>query len=779
MAWAVFTKKKKWGRQTMTKYLQRKRIRWLGEGWKRVHAMLERMARQEEVMFRVIQQSIRRKLHYAFSQWRAYLLQDMKTTHEIWSLKTKQEKKCLGTKAIARVVARLDKKIVCSAFMSWSRSITRRNEREFKQKMLRQAALKYYKFLAMRSYHAWRDFVRARRRMRSFVNKFIAGKKKALIDKGFCTWLEQTRRLEEDCRKDKIVHRIYKLMVGRKAFLSWREFVYLRKKMKSLMTKLVGGKSTVMMNRAFKIWVFRVEGRTDLCRLMDSITRNMRKRILLEGVRRWELYTKESKMHEVLMARYIKGTKMLRLGWNALEKSKMKRAFVFLNLHARMNGCLMTERQKALQYEKTMEKLLRCRSFIVDKCLDKCRVLEQHQYFLRWVAWHLTSTYRKKALGSILKHWGIRTYTTGSNLWQSDVPTLNILARGFQSWKDLYLVGITDQRNRAHQRKRARLAIIKLLRWYEKGRTNKMCRALGFKLWRERVRACGGRTKGVLSLARIFVQGLFDADSVVEVMHIVQQYLRPIAQHGSACFFMADEGRGDFWAILKDKGSGIGMEEFSFGTKKGLVGAAYNTGSIIHVPDAVVDYRFDSRIDLMGGGGDGGGKKLEMVSLPVWNGRGRVLGVLHVIKRRRSRDDERFAVRHLLVLQLCASLVSMAIVRIHGTGSSVTAEEKLTEERVHSLDFESMTGEVLEKAVKVRQSSERVREKLITVTIYARHLEKKCRLYESKIHKAKSRLRALADGTSVLRLADLDSLTRILTQTDLDSTSAVEVPSLM
>ncbi|MBN2451833.1 MAG: GAF domain-containing protein [Lentisphaeria bacterium] len=113
--------------------------------------------------------------------------------------------------------------------------------------------------------------------------------------------------------------------------------------------------------------------------------------------------------------------------------------------------------------------------------------------------------------------------------------------------------------------------------------------------------------------------------------------------------FLFDEITNELWSRVAE---GIGAEEIRFPATAGLAGACFTSGTIINIPDAYADPRFNREVDRRTGY-----RTRNILCIPVLNRKGQKVGVMQVLNRRNgpfTKQDE-------ALLQAFAAQASIAL----------------------------------------------------------------------------------------------------------------------
>ncbi|MEJ2051421.1 MAG: GAF domain-containing protein, partial [Calditrichota bacterium] len=98
--------------------------------------------------------------------------------------------------------------------------------------------------------------------------------------------------------------------------------------------------------------------------------------------------------------------------------------------------------------------------------------------------------------------------------------------------------------------------------------------------------------------------------------------------------FLLDENKNELWSIVA-----MGIEkgkEIRFPADKGISGYVATTGQVLNIPDAYKDPRFNPDIDKKTGY-----KTENMLTMPLSNAEGHILGVFQVLNKKDGPFTER------------------------------------------------------------------------------------------------------------------------------------------
>jgi len=115
--------------------------------------------------------------------------------------------------------------------------------------------------------------------------------------------------------------------------------------------------------------------------------------------------------------------------------------------------------------------------------------------------------------------------------------------------------------------------------------------------------------------------------------------------------YIVDQVKKELWAKVAQRTS----TEIRLPLGQGLAGQSALFGETINVPDAYADARFDRNVDLRTGF-----RTLNMLCVPVWGPKGKVVGVIQALNKR----DGTFERRDQMLLEQVADTVAPVLEKI-------------------------------------------------------------------------------------------------------------------
>ncbi len=148
-----------------------------------------------------------------------------------------------------------------------------------------------------------------------------------------------------------------------------------------------------------------------------------------------------------------------------------------------------------------------------------------------------------------------------------------------------------------------------------------------FQLYRK-ILANHGKMAILLDVAASLAETL-DLDTLIQ--KIVGK-ISEILDADRSTLFLLDKERGELWSKVAQ---GLRMKEIRIPSSKGLAGHVVRTGETLNVPDAYADPRFDPENDRRTGY-----RTRSVLSCPVMDKEGRIVGVTQAINKRSGRFEE-------------------------------------------------------------------------------------------------------------------------------------------
>lgn len=143
--------------------------------------------------------------------------------------------------------------------------------------------------------------------------------------------------------------------------------------------------------------------------------------------------------------------------------------------------------------------------------------------------------------------------------------------------------------------------------------------------------------------------------------------------------FLVDEDAGDLYSVIAQQ-----SEEIRFPLGKGIAGTVAASGASLLIPDAYQDPRFNPEIDLRTGF-----RTHSIISVPLKNQRGEVLGVAQVLNR---LDGKPFDDQDRLLLEALASMAAAAIETVQLYDEQKKATEAVISGLVIALEMRDPLG---------------------------------------------------------------------------------------
>ena len=139
-----------------------------------------------------------------------------------------------------------------------------------------------------------------------------------------------------------------------------------------------------------------------------------------------------------------------------------------------------------------------------------------------------------------------------------------------------------------------------------------------------------------------------DSDRLLE---LIVHSATLVAESERSTLFLFDAERGELWSKVAE-GSG----EIRFPADRGLAGAALTLGSVINIPDAYEDPRFNRDFDRKSGF-----RTRAVLTVPMFDRQGEKVGVLQTLNK---IDGTVFDPDDVEVLQALAGVAASALVNI-------------------------------------------------------------------------------------------------------------------
>ena len=135
------------------------------------------------------------------------------------------------------------------------------------------------------------------------------------------------------------------------------------------------------------------------------------------------------------------------------------------------------------------------------------------------------------------------------------------------------------------------------------------------------------RTKLFMEVSKSLMMTSTLDDIFEEVIGNIKQLLNT----DRATFFLHDNQSNELYAHIVDENSDVDqkkLKEIRIGVDTGIIGYTFQTKEILNIPDAYEDARFDKSVDARTGY-----RTVNLLSVPVYDKRGKVIGVVEAINK--------------------------------------------------------------------------------------------------------------------------------------------------
>ncbi|GMH92566.1 hypothetical protein TrVE_jg14099 [Triparma verrucosa] len=345
------------------------------------------------------------KMNRFLSRWTN---QCLSKCYDSWKLYAKEEIRC--RMVVAKFIKRWKSQCLTKCFLAWAWELREGKKdriivERFRKRFLNQCI--------GRAYNSWISYVNDRKWLRSFVGRVLGG----MTGVAFSTWKEETemRKLkqEEEERQAIILKKFgsrLRLQACMRCLRTWEESVRIRRWLRKLMSRCIGGSYFAMIGDAFALWKRRCEEweRSVLSGSVDDLRARV---IYLEGE-----MVKYGELKRQTCINNVCGR------WSDLWMNYVRSAFAML----KQNSYSVSK----IEYSRNIMRLCLLRNI---------RHLE-HQALKQWIVYARSKTEKMKKSFATLIHCitRIRNYD---------------LHRGFRKWSDIVNEEVREEAQEKADRK--------------------------------------------------------------------------------------------------------------------------------------------------------------------------------------------------------------------------------------------------------------------------------------------------------------------------------------
>jgi HD-GYP domain-containing protein (c-di-GMP phosphodiesterase class II) len=185
------------------------------------------------------------------------------------------------------------------------------------------------------------------------------------------------------------------------------------------------------------------------------------------------------------------------------------------------------------------------------------------------------------------------------------------------------------------------------------------------------------RLRGLELLLRLGLELQSERDFQGLLERIWRELTRVLDAERSSLFVLNDEANELYSVVAQD------TAEIRFPRGKGLAGAVATSGTSILISDAYADPRFNPDIDRRTGF-----RTRSILTVPLKNGRGEVLGVAQVLNR---RDGRPFEEDDQLLMEALASMAGVAMETVQLYEEQIQAAEAVISGLLMALEMRGLT----------------------------------------------------------------------------------------
>jgi signal transduction histidine kinase len=167
-----------------------------------------------------------------------------------------------------------------------------------------------------------------------------------------------------------------------------------------------------------------------------------------------------------------------------------------------------------------------------------------------------------------------------------------------------------------------------------------------------------------------------------QLLRTIMRETMRILDADRATLYLADEDRGELWSKITQGGD---IREIRLRIPEGIAGWVAQSGETVNIPDAYEDQRFNREVDR-----SSGYRTRSMLTMPMLNSHGKVIGVVQVLNKSGERpfDREDEELLRALAAQAAMSIENGKLYQslVQQNAQLLQTQQKL-EQRMYELDL--------------------------------------------------------------------------------------------